>query len=464
MADDNDKDKQQLPPVIAPPSAPPGVLPAAITDAPAPAPAPPTPGVAPPNAQLPAPHEGFLAHLYHQRISAPQPGQPDTRIQNPFLRGLAGVGLGAARAAEGIATPFAPELAFVPGTEANAIAQNNQDVRRFATQAKANQEAAQARAAGENAAANTTKAKTGAETEAREAALQPSVIEKNEAEAANQAHLAKKPFDSNKPLKAYSLPDHPTPIYIPSDQQPPAGAVPYQPTPVQHPVQGMVNAKPAFGIFAGPGKGWIDPNTGAPLPNFTPPPSWAESLLPTHTLTLTDPTTNLPRDYHWQYGANGAITLTPVQIPGAPSSTPAMPGSGAYPKQVQDAGALLRMVNDNVMPLVGKMEKNNEFGIVQGRFSDWLNRDVGNAPPDVAQLHQLMNGVISMMMGMYGFRRQQAVDELAKQMGARMTPESMRASLQGIVQHAQSIIGPVGAGDEGAPPPGSKIRDYTDIH
>ena len=151
MADDNDKDKQPLPPVIAPPSAPPGVLPAAITGAPAPQPAPPP--VAAPSAQLPAPHEGFLAHLY----------QREAGIQNPFLRGLARTGTGIARAAEGIATPFAPELAFVPGTEANAMAQTNQDVRRFATQEKANQEAGQAAAAKENAVANTSKAESESE-------------------------------------------------------------------------------------------------------------------------------------------------------------------------------------------------------------------------------------------------------------------------------------------------------------
>ena len=46
-----------------------------------------------------------------------------------------------------------------------------------------------------------------------------------------------------------------------------------------------------------------------------------------------------------------------------------------------------------------------------------------------------------MMMGMYGFRRQQAVDNLTAQMGARMTPESLRGALKGMEQHADSVIG-----------------------
>jgi len=41
-----------------------------------------------------------------------------------------------------------------------------------------------------------------------------------------------------------------------------------------HPTAGMVNGKPAFGLYA-PGKGWTDPDTGQPLKGFTPPPAFA---------------------------------------------------------------------------------------------------------------------------------------------------------------------------------------------
>ena len=163
-----------------------------------------------------------------------------------------------------------------------------------------------------------------------------------------------------------------------------------------------------------------------------------EPLLESKTTQLINPDTGIPETFQWD-PATKSFTH--------PLGTP---GGGAYPHQIEQANALLRMVNNNVFPMVDKMEKSGEMGVIKGRFSDWLNRDVGNAPPDVAQFHQLMNGVVSMMMGMYGFRRQQAVETLASQMGARMTPASMRASLEGIVQHAHSIVGDTGQGGQGA--------------
>jgi len=182
-------------------------------------------------------------------------------------------------------------------------------------------------------------------------------------------------------------------------------------------------------------------------------------VLASKTIQLTNPDTGLPETFQYDPKTQSY------------SKAAGTPGTGSYAHQIQSATAAERMVNNSILPLVDKMEKAGELGIVTGRFSDFLNRDIGNAPPDVAQLHQLMNGVVSMMMGMYGFRRQQAVDQLSSQMGARMTPESMRAALHGIVQHAQSIQGGAtnpeagGAGPVGAnvPPPGAKIIKFADV-
>jgi len=58
-----------------------------------------------------------------------------------------------------------------------------------------------------------------------------------------------------------------------------AGAKPYQKEPNEpKPTAGMVGGKPAWGQYV-QGKGWLDPNTGQPIPGFQPPPSFAETGL-----------------------------------------------------------------------------------------------------------------------------------------------------------------------------------------
>ena len=74
----------------------------------------------------PQTHQGFLQSLY----------QKESGIKNPFLRTAAKVGTGIGRAAEGIVSPFVPELSFVPGTQLNAIAENRHDAAARAEQTK----------------------------------------------------------------------------------------------------------------------------------------------------------------------------------------------------------------------------------------------------------------------------------------------------------------------------------------
>lgn len=159
------------------------------------------------------------------------------------------------------------------------------------------------------------------------------------------------------------------------------------------------------------------------------PQNYGELVLPTKTQQITDAQTGLPTVMGWDEKTQK------YDIPQGTS------GTGTYAHQIQSAAAINKMLYKSVYPLVDQMEKSGEFGVVKGRLEDFLNKDVGNAPPDVAQFHQQMNGVISMMMGMYGFRRQQAVNQLVGEMGARMTPESLKAALHGIEQHADSVIG-----------------------
>lgn len=224
-----------------------------------------------------------------------------------------------------------------------------------------------------------------------------------------------------------------------------------KPAPMEKAVAGTVNGQTAWGIQTP--QGWIDSETRNPLPNFKPPENWAQGIAPTRTLQLLNPQTGLPETYQYNPATGGYDK---------PVGTP---GGGAYPHQMESANALQRMVTQNVLPLIDTMAKKGEMGVVTGRLSDWLNRDMGNAPPDVAQLHQLINGTVSMMMGMYGFRRQEAVDELSKQMGARMTPESMKGALTGILQHAQSITEGVGGpAKPGALPPGATAGTLNGKH
>ena len=175
-------------------------------------------------------------------------------------------------------------------------------------------------------------------------------------------------------------------------------------------------------------------------------PNYGQLVLPTKTQEITDPATGIPTVMGWDEKTQR------YDIPQG------VAGAGPYAHQVQSAAALERMVNTNLIPLLAKMSKAGENGPVTGRFQDWLNRDIGNAKPDVAQFHQLMNGVTSMLMGMYGFRRQQAADYMAQQLGARMTPEAMSASLTAISQHAQSIIGGALEPAAGGNPPPATIR------
>jgi len=58
------------------------------------------------------------------------------------------------------------------------------------------------------------------------------------------------------------------------------GAKPWEKQSVgEKPTAGMVDGKPAFAVYGGQGKGWLDPSTGKPVPGFQPPPSFAETGL-----------------------------------------------------------------------------------------------------------------------------------------------------------------------------------------
>lgn len=57
-----------------------------------------------------------------------------------------------------------------------------------------------------------------------------------------------------------------------------ANPVPFEKAGAEHPTAGTMNGKPAFGVFV-QGKGWTDPDTGAPMPGFQPPPSFAQTGL-----------------------------------------------------------------------------------------------------------------------------------------------------------------------------------------
>jgi len=89
--------------------------------------------------------------------------------------------------------------------------------------------------------------------------------------------------------KAYSVPGNPNPVLaretkggdlITRDGSPlPKDATPYQKLAEEgRPVAGMVNGKPAFGVWDQT-KGWLDPQTKQPIQGFSPPPSFAETGL-----------------------------------------------------------------------------------------------------------------------------------------------------------------------------------------
>lgn len=386
----------------------------------------------------------LLGMVMPQNGSADAAGMPMTSMSSlpPRPRSLLGkVEHGLGIAGEIAGTAFAPRLMpFIPGTMQNRMmqedrAQGLQDEETDRALKGGQAEEAKARAyalmhpaekgAGEAQATVTSGGQAyewNPETQRYDIPIGSRAPEKD---APRRAEFFMGP--DGKPVQGYSEGGK---NFLASGDPLPDGYAPFKPAtaPSGHPVAGSIANNPAWGLFD-PQKGWLDPTTHAPLKGFTPPPTWAEVMPATHTQTLTNPETGLPTVY--QYNAQTKTFSQPAGIA----------GTGTYSHQIQSAHAVQRMVNDNVLPLIDKMQKAGEMGVFKGRFSDWLDRDVGNAPPDVAQLHQLVNGVVSMMMGLYGFRRQQAVEALDKQMGARMTPESMRASLQGVMEHAQSIIG-----------------------
>ena len=408
--------------LVAPPSA---VMPAPTARAP-------VATVAPPHA--PPAHQGFLESLYQREGS----------IGNPFLKGLARTGTGIVRAAEGLATPFVPELAFVPGTEANAMMQNRDEERGRMNAATIAQKQAQADTAKENAAANTSRAASEATKAATGTAEQPSIIKRNEAEAQNLGHEAQKPFAEVKPDWIAAVnPANKQPEYYDRATKQWTGVVPYEKAAnPQHPMAGTVEGKEAYAYPDPSGTGFVDANTGKKLADFVPMPNYGQVAPSIRTVEVIDDNPNSPT-----YGMPIQKTLA--------GQTLGVAGAGAYGHSVAQAGAversasrLIQDINDN------RDQVGNVNAIVKSAF---LNTPL--ADPHQRMIAAEIGSFAALNPALHGFRGQNALEQFEKLIGGiPENPDALIAGIQGLVRGAaEPIQGGTAPKGANAPPSGAKV-------
>jgi hypothetical protein len=189
------------------------------------------------------------------------------------------------------------------------------------------------------------------------------------------------------------------------------------------PVAGSIGNKPAWGIYDQQ-KGWVDPATKQPLKGFQPPPSWAEVMPATHTISLMDPNTGLPTTY--QYNAQT----------GSYDKAAGVSATGAYGHEMAQAGAVTRAGEQLITDIQANKQR-------LGTLATWVKKYGLNTPiadPELARLQSELSTFSALQPAMHGFRSKSAMETFDKVIGGlQKNPDATIQSIQGILQTAGQI-------------------------
>lgn len=216
--------------------------------------------------------------------------------------------------------------------------------------------------------------------------------------------------------------DPQTGTYYDAHDNPIANPQPYEkPTP-EHPQAGMYQGAPAFGVFA-QGKGFANPDTGAPMPGFQPTPNYGQMVLPTKTATFIGPD-GIPREYQYNEG---------TQTYDRPLG---MSASNAYGHEAAQAGAVDRAGDD----LIRSIQQNAGH---LGNTESIIRSAILNTPwsdPKTAELRAQIQTFAALQPSMHGFKGTDALRQFEKILGGiPNNPQALIAAIHGIQTTAGAI-------------------------
>lgn len=232
-----------------------------------------------------------------------------------------------------------------------------------------------------------------------------------------------------------------------------SGATPYEkPSTGGKPVAGAVNGQPAWGIYA-EGKGWTDVQ-GNPLPGFTPPPNWGETMLGAKTIRHLG-----PDGVDHMYQMDPKTGQYSIDLGAAPT--------GAASHAVFQAGRI-----EDVGPnLIGDINANRDIlGKLNSYYTAWAaGKPSPLAPQDAARASKLLSELMSfaaLQPALHGFRSHDAMEAFEKMIGGlEKTPDATIGSIEGILKTAgafTNLKAPKGEskGKEGGPKAGEVENGY----
>ena len=204
-------------------------------------------------------------------------------------------------------------------------------------------------------------------------------------------------------------------------------------------VAGTVGGSPAWGVQTE--KGWVDPQTGASLPGFKPPPNYAEQPPPEFSPVVVIGSDGTPQTLGFNKRTN-QVSAPNIQG-GGTMLAPGQVGAQQYQATViENAGS--NLLND-IKANKGKL--GNVGAIINSAF---LGTPLSK--PDESRLAAEIASFAALQPRLHGFRGQEAMREFEKMMGGLPNnPDSLAEAINGMLKTAGAVQGRVGDKAAGGP-------------
>ena len=204
-------------------------------------------------------------------------------------------------------------------------------------------------------------------------------------------------------------------------------------------VAGTVGGSPAWGVQTE--KGWVDPQTGASLPGFKPPPNYAEQPPPEFSPVVVIGSDGTPQTLGFNKRTN-QVSAPNIQG-GGTMLAPGQVGAQQYQATViENAGS--NLLND-IKANKGKF--GNVGAIINSAFLGTPLSD-----PASSRLAAEIASFAALQPRLHGFRGQEAMREFEKMMGGLPNnPDSLAEAINGMLKTAGAVQGRVGDKVAGGP-------------
>jgi hypothetical protein len=303
-------------------------------------------------------------------------------------------------------------MAIIPGTDLNRRVEERGLENRVASTGK--EEAAESEAKAREASEEPLRAAQADEASARAESLRnpkaekPESVQQEYADAVADAQ--KRGVDPAKDPKVQQLSDA-----ITSLQKEPAAPK------ENKAVAGTVAGRPAWGVQTE--KGWIDPQTQQPIPDFRPAPNYAQVAPATRTTELLGGDNVMHR-----FQFNEATGKYDIDMGPAPTGTAA--------HQIFQAGAIERLVP----AVIADINANREvLGHLSSYYKSWLAGTPVSDPNAAKMMGELMS-LAAMQPALHAFRSRSALESFEKIIGGlAKDPDSTIATIQGMLKTPEAF-------------------------